>query len=55
MPETDPLDRKGARDAKVNELERVIKALLKAMQDIEDELGEPVMPAGDYYGIKFEQ
>ena len=40
---------------RVAELERVCKALVKAMKEFEDETGEAVMPVGDYFGIKFEE
>lgn len=55
-PENDnETERVGAKlKSKVEELERTVKALLKAMQEAEKELGEPLMPAGVYYGTKFE-
>lgn len=40
---------------RVAELERTVKALLKAVQEIESDAGEPFMPQGEYYGIKFEE
>lgn len=54
MPEVEP-ERVGEKlKARVEELEKTVKALLRAMQDAEKEVGEPLMPAGVYYGIKFE-
>lgn len=40
--------------ARVAELERITKSLVKAIKEYEDESGEAIMPVGDYYGIKFE-
>lgn len=39
--------------AKIAELERTVKALLVFVKDYESDNDE-FMPAGDYYGIKFE-
>lgn len=39
---------------RVAELERVVKALVKAISTAEDETGEALMPTGEYYGTKFE-
>lgn len=38
---------------RVEESERVIKALLAAMKDIEEQDGEEYMPEGTYYGTEF--
>lgn len=38
----------------IAELVRVQKAILKAIVEIESELGEAFMPVGEYHGIKFE-
>lgn len=39
---------------RIQELERVVKALVLAVKDAEDQLETPVMPEGEYYGEKFE-
>ncbi len=39
---------------RIDELERVVKALIKAIQAAEKETGEAFMPEGEYYGQKFE-
>jgi len=39
---------------RIDELERVVKALIKAIQNAEKETGEPLMPEGEFYGQKFE-
>lgn len=44
-------ENKELRD-KVAELERVVKSLIVAMKEVEDEIGA-VMPEGTYYGEKF--
>lgn len=55
MPENDENSRVGNKlIARVDELERTVKALLKAVQAAEKETGEPLMPEGEYYGQKFE-
>lgn len=38
---------------RIEELERVITAILKGMRDAEKELDEPLMPEGTYFGITF--
>lgn len=38
---------------RVAELEKTVKALLKGMKEAEDETGEALMPAGNYYGMEF--
>lgn len=38
---------------RVQELERVVIALVKALKATEDETGEPLMPEGSYFGIDF--
>jgi len=49
------VERIGAKTkARIDELERVMKEILKAIEVIESEIGEPVMKVGNYYGIKFE-
>ena len=54
-PEKDRLglkkENKELRD-RVTELERVAKALVIGMREIEDEIGA-MMPEGDYFGEKF--
>lgn len=40
---------------KVTELERVVKALLGSVHALEEEQGEAYMPAGQYYGMKFDE
>ena len=54
-PEKDRLglkkENKELRD-RVAELERVCKALIIGMQEIEDEIGA-MMPEGEYFGTKF--
>jgi hypothetical protein len=54
---TDPTpdDRVGKKvTQRVEELERVVKALITGMKETEKETGEPLMPTGEYYGIKFD-
>jgi hypothetical protein len=41
-------------EKRVQTLETTVKALLEGMKDAERETGEPLMPTGEYYGIKFE-
>ena len=43
----------GDSEKRIAELERVVKALLKGMQEAEKELGEAVMPEGSFYGVEF--
>jgi len=43
-----------AIDNRVTELERTVKALLVAVKQIENEIDEPAMPEGVYYGETFE-
>lgn len=43
-----------ALDARVTELERTVKAVLIAIKQIENEIDEPAMPEGSYYGETFE-
>lgn len=38
----------------VEELKRVVGALILAVKEAEDEVGEPLMPEGTYYGTTFE-
>lgn len=38
----------------IEELKRVVTALIQGMKNTEDEIGEPLMPEGIYYGHKFE-
>lgn len=40
-------------DKRIAELERVVKALLKGMVDLEKEQEEVYMPEGTYYGVEF--
>lgn len=40
---------------KLAEIEKAVKALLRAMQDLEKEQGEVYMPQGEYLGIKFDE
>lgn len=43
-----------ALEARVAELERVVKAILKAIKKTEDELDETIMEEGEFYGTKFD-
>lgn len=57
MPENDPasIERVGEKLKKrVDLLEITVKALITALKEAERELAEPLMPAGEYYGIKFD-
>ncbi len=38
---------------RVEELEKTVKALLKGMKETENEIDEPLMPTGTYFGIEF--
>jgi len=40
-------------EAKIKELEKTLKALLVAMQDVNDVTGRDCMPAGTYLGVEF--
>lgn len=40
-------------ETRISELEKTVKALLKAMQEAEDEIGEVLMPQGVYHGYDF--
>lgn len=42
-----------ALEERVKALESAVKALLKGMQCTEEEIGEALMPEGDYFGIEF--
>ena len=56
MPEdiVPPVERVGKKVTdRIDELERVVKALLKGMQDAESVTEEPLMPIGNYYGTEF--
>jgi hypothetical protein len=41
-------------EKRVQVLESTVKSLLEGMKEAERETGEPLMPTGEYYGIKFE-
>lgn len=48
-------DRTGARlRERMTEVERVMKAILEGIQELEDVIGEPIMKKGVYFGIKFD-
>lgn len=49
-------ERKGKMElnAKIAEIERVLLAVVRAIKELENEEGFEVMPAGEYYGHKFE-
>ena len=59
MPDENPneskntLKRLADAEARIKELERSVKALLVAMNDINDVTGRDCMPAGEYFGEKF--
>ncbi len=42
-------------ETKVSELEKTVKAILKGMQEAENEIGEPLMPKGVYHGYDFSE
>ena len=55
MPENESIERIGANaKARIEQLEKTVKALLSGMKTAEDEIGEALMPEGTYYGVKFE-
>lgn len=43
-----------ALEKRVSELERISKALVEAIANLEDEFEVEVMPEGEYHGQKFE-
>lgn len=52
-PEQEPELRKKDKE-RIAELERAVIALLKAQKEREENDGNEDMPAGEYFGIKFE-
>jgi len=57
MPEIEnqPIERVGSNAKKrIEELEKTVKAILKALREIEEHLDEPFVPGGEYLGEKFE-
>lgn len=40
---------------KVENIEKTVIAILKAIKAIEEEIDEPVMPTGEYLGVKFDE
>lgn len=53
---SDPVDNPRAENKlkeRVQELERTVIALVKALKATEEETGEPLMPEGSYFGIDF--
>lgn len=40
---------------RIDETERVLKAILKGFKELEEILDEPIMPQGEYCGIKFDE
>lgn len=53
VPETMRLNNTAKAD--IAELKRVLTAVVKAIKELENETGEPYMPSGEYYGIKFDE
>lgn len=54
-PEIEPNERVGSNVKKrVEELEKAVKAILKALREIEEHIGEPFVKTGEYLGEKFE-
>lgn len=51
-PENTPEPRENLKK-EIKELQRVVKALLAAIKEYENESGDPIMPTGEYYGINF--
>lgn len=41
-------------NARLDEIERTLKAIVIAIKDFENEIGVDAMPTGEYYGQKFE-
>lgn len=57
MPEVEnqPIERVGPNAKKrIEELEKAVKAILLAIREIEEQIGEPVIKSGEYLGEKFE-
>lgn len=54
MPETDQIRISQDAKTRIAELERVVKALVTAVQNQESNSGDPIMPVGEYYGVKFD-
>lgn len=49
-------ERLGKKDKeRIAELERVVKALVQAMQETENSTGDALMPVGTYFGVKFDE
>lgn len=51
---SEPIERTGALKKQVEDVIRVQKAILEAIQAIENDREREYMPPGEYHGIKFE-